>query len=324
MFDHGFLFCVSIFIMNYRNLGTTGLKVSEIGFGSWAIGGTGYGDTDDMESKKALNRALDMGVNFIDTADSYGNGHSESLIGGVMDSRGDKNTLICTKFGWDFYSETGIKSNLEKKYVEFALHNSLQRLKREFIDIYLIHDSNPQNIYESGVIDTVKELKKTGLIRFFGVSVSDYYMDAIMQSVDEISPDVIEVRFNLLDNKSKIEILDQCCKKGIGIIIKEPLANGLLSGKYNNDSKFAKNDHRNGFSKEFLEQQITGVNLLKQYFGSNTDLVRGSIKYTLYQPCVSVVIPGAKTVSQVEQNISSLEYEFNVCEFEKFKKENLI
>lgn len=310
--------------MNYRNLGSTGLKVSEIGFGAWAIGGAGYGDTDDKESKKALNRALDLGVDFIDTADSYGNGHSEKLIGEVLKSRRDKQTLICTKFGWDFYSKSGIKSNLKREYIRFALQKSLERLKRDVIDVYLIHSSNPKKIKQYGVIETLKELKKEGKIRFFGISILDYYFENTLADINILKPEVVEVKFNLLQNNATTELFDLCSTKGIGIIVREPLANGLLSGKYNKDGRFAKNDHRNGFKKELFENQINSVNLLKNYFKSNAEMIRGSIKYTLEFAGVSVVIPGAKTEAQVGENISSANYDFNLKEFEKFKKENLI
>lgn len=307
--------------MNYRYLGSTGLKVSEIGFGSWAIGGAGYGDTDDKVSKKALNKALDLGVNFIDTADSYGNGHSEEIIGEVLEARRDTETLVCTKFGWDFYSRSGIKSNLERNYIRFALQKSRDRLKRDIIDVYLIHSSNPKNIEHYGAVDTLNELKSEGLIRYLGISISEYYFEHTLPVIENLNPDVIEVKFNLLCNDAKAELFNLCYNKGIGIIVREPLANGLLSGKYSKDSRFLKNDHRNGFKKEFLEQQINKVNMIKKYFRSNSEMIRGAIKYTLEFPQVSVVIPGAKTVQQVEQNISSLDYDFNLG---NFNKENLM
>lgn len=307
--------------MNYRYLGSTGLKVSEIGFGSWAIGGAGYGDTDDKVSKKALNKALDLGVNFIDTADSYGNGHSEDIIGEVLEARRDTETLVCTKFGWDFYSQSGIKSNLDKNYIRFALQKSRDRLKRDIIDVYLIHSSNPKNIEHYGAVDTLNKLKSEGLIRYLGISISEYYFEQTLPVIENLNPDVIEVKFNLLCNDAKAELFNLCYNKGIGIIVREPLANGLLSGKYSKDSRFLKNDHRNGFKKEFLEQQINKVNMIKKYFRSNSEMVRGAIKYTLEFPQVSVVIPGAKTVQQVEQNISSLDYDFNLG---NFNKENLM
>ncbi|NIX16221.1 MAG: aldo/keto reductase [Candidatus Dadabacteria bacterium] len=310
--------------MKYRELGSTGIKVSEIGFGSWAIGGAGYGPTDDTESKKALHRALELGVNFIDTADSYGNGHSEMLIGDVLESRGDKNTTVCTKFGWDFYSESGIQSNLEEKYINFAVKQSLHRLKRDNIDIYLIHSSDPKKIKESDVINTLKFLKKEGIIKFFGISINDYYYDKILPCLEQFNPDVVEVRLNLLDRIDKSGLFDLCNKTRTGVIIREPLANGLLSGKYTKNSIFSKNDHRNGFSKGYLEQQLNNVELLREYFGSNGSMICGSIKYTLGSESVSVVIPGAKTIRQVEENICALDYDFDFDKYEKFKKENLI
>lgn len=310
--------------MKYRELGSTGLKVSEIGFGAWAIGAAGYGPTDDTESKKALHRALDLGVNFIDTADSYGNGHSEMLIGDVLESRGDRNAIICTKFGWDFYSESGIKSNLDEKYIRFAVKQSLQRLKRENVDVYLIHSSDPQKIKEFDVINTLNSLKNEGIIRFFGISINDYYYDKILPCLEQFNPDVVEVRLNLLDRIDKSGLFDLCKRTRTGMIIREPLANGLLSGKYTKNSVFSKNDHRHGFSEGYLEQQLNNVELLKGYFGSNGNMICGSIKYTLRYESVSVVIPGAKTTRQVEENICALDHDFDFDKYEKFKKENLI
>jgi aryl-alcohol dehydrogenase-like predicted oxidoreductase len=136
--------------------------VSEIGFGTWGISGRGYGPTDDTESIRTLHKALDLGVNFIDTADSYGDGHSEELIGKVLKERGDKETIIATKFGWDFYGRGGIRSNLRRDYISFALEQSLKRLRRDRIDIYQIHNSKPDAIKKHGVYETLDELKKQG------------------------------------------------------------------------------------------------------------------------------------------------------------------
>lgn len=310
--------------MKYRELGSTGIKVSEIGFGAWAIGGTGYGDTDDRESKKALHKGLDLGVTLIDTADSYGKGHSESLIGEVLTDRNDNETVICTKVGWDFYSGKGIKSNLKPEYIKFAVQNSLTRIKRDSVDIYLLHSPNPQNLINSSARDTLSKLQKEGLIKYYGVSISDYHFDATFDILDDLCPQVVEVKLNLLEGAVNKVFFDYCKQNGIGVIAREPLANGLLSGKYNEKSSFAKNDHRNGFKKEFLQNLIKSVNLLEGYFGSKDEMKRSAIRYPLEYDVVSAVIPGAKTEKQVIQNISSAESNFDLIEFENYKMNNLV
>lgn len=156
--------------MRYRKLGRTDLLVSEIGFGAWAISGRGYGPTDDGESMRALHRALDLGVNFIDTADSYG--HSEELIGRVLRESGDRETLIATKVGWDFYSPGGMRGNLKRRYIHFAVEESLKRLGRDRIDLYQVHNSKPDTIEREDVYETLDGLKKTGedkVLRGFGL-----------------------------------------------------------------------------------------------------------------------------------------------------------
>ncbi len=211
-------------------LGKTGIKTTEIGFGAWAISGRGYGATDDRESVLALHRALDLGVNFIDTADAYGDGHSEELIGRTLKERGDTETIVATKFGWDFYGDGGMRCNMERGYVRFAVEQSLRRLGRGVIDIYLIHNSNPHVIEQFDVYETVETLKREGLIRFWGVSA--FYIDDAVEALKRAKPDVIEVAYNMLDREAERELLPMAMEQGIGVIVRDPLASGILTVKY--------------------------------------------------------------------------------------------
>ncbi len=238
--------------MKYRKLGSTNLLVSEIGFGTWGISGLGYGSTDDEESIRTLHKALDLGINLIDTADSYGNGHSEELIGRVLRERGDKDTIIATKFGWDFYRPDGVRCNLIRDYIYFALEQSLKRLGRDWIDIYQIHNSKPDLIIKNKVYETLAELKDQGKIRFCGVSTS--HIEDGIQAITSGKPDVIQVRYNLLDQRAEKTIYPLALQRKMGIIVREPLACGLLTGKYDSGSKFPKNDHRRGWNRNFLEE----------------------------------------------------------------------
>jgi aryl-alcohol dehydrogenase-like predicted oxidoreductase len=293
--------------LKFRELGKTNLLVSEIGFGAWAISGRGYGPTDDKESVRALHRALDLGVNFIDTADIYGDGHSEELIGWVLKERGDKETVIATKFGWDFYRDGGVKSNLKRNYISFALEKSLKRLGRECIDIYQIHNSKPADIERDSVYETLAGLKKQGKIRYYGVSA--FYIEDGISAIKTGKCDVIQVIYNVLEQEAKEKLFPLALKNEIGIIAREPLASGFLTGKYNENSKFPKTDHRHGWSKKFLEDGARKVGKLKFLDKEHRTLIQAALRFSLSHEAVSVVIPGAKTVKQVEENISAAEVE---------------
>jgi len=304
--------------LKFRKLGKTNLLVSEIGFGAWAISGRGYGPTDDKESIRALHRVLDLGVNFIDTADIYGDGHSEELIGRVLKERGDKETIIATKFGWDFYRDGGIKSNLKKNYISFALENSLRRLGRDCIDIYQIHNSKPADIERDSVYETLDELKEQGKVRFYGVSA--FYNEDGISAIRTGKPDTIQVIYNILEQEAEERLFPLALKNNIGIIAREPLAGGLLTGKYNENSKFPKTDHRHGWNEKFLEDGARKVGKLKFLKKEGQTLIQAALRFSLSHKAVSVVIPGAKTVKQVEENISAAESELSSDELERIWK----
>ncbi len=293
--------------LKFRKLGKTNLLVSEIGFGAWAISGRGYGPTNDKESIRALHRALDLGVNFIDTADIYGDGHSEELIGRVLKEKGDKETIIATKFGWDFYKDGGVKSNLKRNYISFALEKSLKRLGRDCIDIYQIHNSKPPDIERDSVYETLDELKKQGKIRFYGVSA--FYVEDGISVVKTGKPDTIQVIYNILDQEAEERLFPLVLENDIGIIVREPLASGLLTEKYNENSRFPKTDHRHGWSREFLKDGARKVGKLKFLEREEQTLIQAALRFSLSHRAVSVVIPGAKTVKQIEENISAMEAE---------------
>ena len=304
--------------MKFRRLGKTNLLVSEIGFGAWAISGRGYGPTDDKESIRALHKALDLGINFIDTADIYGDGHSEELIGRVLKERGDKETLIATKFGWDFYRDGGIRSNLKRNYIFFALEKSLKRLERDWIDIYQIHNSKPDDIERDNVYETLDGLKKQGKARFYGVSA--YYVEDGIEAIKTGKPDTIQIIYNILEPEAEEKLFPLAIKNDIGIIAREPLASGLLTGKYNENSKFPKTDHRHGWSKEFLEQGARKVSKLKFLEKKGQTFIQAAVRFSLSHKAVSIVIPGAKTAKQVEENISAAESELSPNELRRIRE----
>lgn len=302
--------------MNYRKLGKTDLLVSEIGLGTWGISGNGYGPTDDKESLSVIHKALDLGVNFIDTADSYGYGHSEELIGKVLAERGDKETIVATKFGWDFYTNSGIRSNLKEKYIGFALKHSLKRLKRDWIDIYKIHNSKPDKIENFNVYETLEKLKNQGKIRHYGISTQ--YISDGFRAMEKGKIETIQLPYNIINQEAE-ELIQNATKNGIGIIAREPLASGLLTGKYTSISKFHKKDHRNGWSSEFLKCKLERIKKIQSLVDENQKLQQVAISFVLNNKGVSTAIPGAKTVNQVIENLNVPKEILSQTEINKIK-----
>ena len=237
--------------MKYRNIGSTSLIVSEIGFGGWGIGGNkhnskAYGPTDDQESIIALKTAFEKGVNFFDTSPLYGFGQSEKLIGKALKSNRDK-IIIVTKAGYIDYVGN---QNFSPNYIRESLENSLKRLQTDYVDIFQLHDLPIELINNSPeIISTLLDLKNEGKIRFLGISTKS--QEDSKKIIDKNIFQCMQINFNLLDQRALKNGLFQKCKKhNVGIIGRTPLCFGFLTGKYNSKSFFHKDDHRSKWSKE--------------------------------------------------------------------------
>lgn len=290
--------------MEYRELGSTGIMVSRLGLGTWGISGAGYGPVDRKEAEKIVGTAVENGINFIDTADSYGNGESEDIIGKVLRSRKDRDTVVATKFGWDFYNRSGIRSNLDNNYIRFAAEQSMKRLRRDRIDLYQIHCPRPDKIELNHVYDTLEELKKEGIIRAYGISIQ--YLNDGFEAITRGKISSIQVPYNMIDNSAESELIPLAARSKIGVIAREPLACGLLSGKYNENSKFDKQDHRKGWSGNFLKLKLEKVEKIRRNITGKNSLARSSLVYTLENPDITTVIPGCRTVEQLIDNLGSV------------------
>jgi len=304
--------------MNYRTLGRTGLRVSEIGFGSWAIGGTSYGTTSDKESLDALASALDHGVNFFDTADIYGGGHSEELIGRILKGKRDQ-VVIATKGGWDYSSGAG-KQNYDPKYIRDAIDRSLKRLGIDTIDVYQLHNPPDQLLdHFSSLFDMLEEEKKKGKIRFIGVSI--YVPKQGIAWVMTNRVDTIQCIYNLIDQRIENEFLPLAQQKNIGIIAREPLNCGILTGKYTEKSEFPKNDHRRRWTRDKIALDLKKMGIFRESLPEFVKYpVRFSLAFVLSHPAVSTVIPGAKNPAQVIDNISASEQPLDPKISEKIRK----
>jgi aryl-alcohol dehydrogenase-like predicted oxidoreductase len=292
--------------MKTRRLGRTDLTVSAIGFGAWAIGGSGYGPTEDGASLQALSYAFDQGVSFYDTADTYGHGHSEKLVGEVFQESSKRaQVVIATKVGWDFY-HGGAKKNFDPEYIRFACGESLRRLKTDYIDLYQLHNPKLEVIEEGSIFKVLTQLKKEGKIRFWGVSIHEMIEGTSV--IQNGTSDTIQVIYNLLDQRAREGLMPQSLEHDLGLIVREPLACGLLTEKYSPNSQFSKTDHRNRWTTEKLKSYCGKMDRVKTVLNSKKiPLKQAAIEFVLAEKAMSTVIPGVKTKAQLKDHLQACE-----------------
>jgi aryl-alcohol dehydrogenase-like predicted oxidoreductase len=289
--------------MEYHTLGRTGLRVSDIGFGAMTIGGEIFGATDDGESLCALNRALDLGMNFIDTADAYGRGHSEELIAKLLKTRRQE-VVLATKGGNQFTVRQGLR-NFDPDYITSALEHSLKRLQTDTIDLYQLHNPSQEVMRRGEIFERLDRLKHEGKIRFYGVSI-EKTADGIV-AVETGKPDTLQVVYNILHQDPEEQLFPLAQRENIGIIARVPLERGALSGRFQSAAGFADTDWRKGV---FPDDQLAPVNaaVAKLQFlvkGDVPNLAHAALRFILSHPAVSAIIPGIRTVRQVEDNVAA-------------------
>ena len=297
--------------MNYRSIGNTDLKVSELSFGTWAIGGA-WGKTNDEESLKALDYAIGNGVNFFDTADVYGDGHSEELLAKATKGK-HADIHIATKFcrASDVHDPKTYSMERVTEYCD----NSLRRLGREQIDLFQIHCPPLEIIKDGQVFDVLDRLKEQGKIRYYGVSVETVEEGLLCLEQPRVSS--LQVIFNILRQKPLDELFPKAKEQGVGILARVPLASGLLTGKFNVNTKFETDDHRNfnergeafnigeTFAGLGLEKGVELAGKLNWIAEGRGNMTRAALKWILEHDEISCVIPGFKTVAQVEDNLQT-------------------
>ena len=300
--------------MRYRQFGKTALQVSEIGFGAWAIGGAasvggipiGWGQTDDVTSAKAIHAALDAGINFFDTADFYGLGHSEELLGTVLANH--KEVVIATKVGQRNVTEK-IVIDYSKQYILEACEKSLQRMKRDSIDYYQLHVARLPHLQNGECIEAMEQLKQQGKVRYWGLSLNTFYPQPEADFLLERSlGDGLQVVFNLI-NQRAMGIIQKAAAKGYGIIARMPLQFGLLTGKFSTSATFDKTDHRSfRLTPEVLEKSLSLLEQKVWPLGKKEGLsLTGlALSYILSFPEISTIIPGIRTPEQVRSNTEGL------------------
>ncbi len=299
--------------MRYRKFGNTSLMGSEIGFGAWAIGGgamigntaIGWGDADDKESRSALLRSIELGINFFDTADIYGLGHSEQLIGEVLGNRQD--IVIATKAG-NVSRDGQFTVDYSKEYIVKACEESLKRLKRDAIDYYQLHTARLSHLQQGDCVEAMKQLQESGKIRYWGISLNTF--DPLPEAEFFMQHKIgngFQLVLNMLNQKA-LPLVKKASQAGYGIIARMPLQFGLLTGKFDDKVSFPENDHRrNRLTKEIIETANHALKpaweLCEKYSINKTQL---ALSYILSYPEISTVIPGIRTTSHAEKNVSGI------------------
>lgn len=287
--------------MKYRRLGSTQLEVSEIGFGTWGLGGTSYGPVDDSESARALQRAFDVGITFYDSADLYGNGHSEVILGRTLKHVREK-IVIASKGGTLPHSGFYMPQDFSAAYIQKALEASLQRLETDYIDLYQLHSPKLEEIRNAELRATLDELKRQGKIREYGISVRAP-KDGI-EAIKSMNFRSVQANLNLIDHRAMESGLTTLAQeRGVGIIARTPLCFGFLTGGLSETSQFDDKDHRKLWPKEQLKRWADSVALFEQlYKSAGNSPAQLALRFCLFVPGVSTVIPGMMNVAEVEEN----------------------
>jgi aryl-alcohol dehydrogenase-like predicted oxidoreductase len=300
--------------MQYRDLGKTGIRVSTIGFGAWAIGGAseasgtplGWGRTSDDESLAAIRRARDLGVTFFDTSDSYGFGRSESLLGIVL-SRHRRDVVIATKVGVARTSDGKLRKDFSRQHILHAVDGSLKRLRTDYIDLYQLHNPTIEDLKREEIQETMDRLQELGKIRYWGVSI--FNPEEGIEIINNNWGYALQVLYNILNQAPASELFPLAKERGYGIIARVPLASGLLTGKYRQDTVFRSDDIRQNFlTPKRLEEASGRVDEVRSIVGgAERSMAEASLRFVLANDAVSTTIPGAKSVRQVEANVAAAE-----------------
>lgn len=295
--------------MEYRTLGRTGWNISPVGFGAWGIGGDAWGQTDDRSSLDALRQALDLGVNFIDTADVYGDGHSERLIAQVLKERRER-VIVATKAGRRLNPH--VAAGFTRANLTGFVERSLRNLETDTLDLLQLH-CPPSEVYDMPeVFAILDDLVQAGKLRYYGVSVER--VDEALKAITYPNVQSVQIIFNMFRLKPAEEFFAAARERQVGILARVPLASGLLTGKLHADTSFAQSDHRNynrhgeafdqgeTFSGVEYATGLQAVEELRALVPDGATLAQFALRWILMFPEVTTTIPGAKTPAQAAEN----------------------
>ncbi len=297
--------------MRQRTLGRTGFHVGEIGFGAWGIGGKLWQGSQDDESLRALHRALELGVNFIDTALVYGEGHSEKLVGKAIRDAHHR-MYIATKVPpknrlWPARPGIGIEHAFPYDYIIHSTDESLRNLKLDSIDLQQLHVWNPEWLERDEWRRAFEELKTSGKVRAVGVSINDHQPDSALELIRTGCVDAVQVIYNIFDQTPERNLLALAGQMNVGVIARVPFDEGSLTGTITEQTVFDPKDFRTSYFRGDRKRQVVErvAALEKDLAGVDGSLADIALRFTISHPAVSTVIPGMRTVRNVERNIAA-------------------
>ena len=293
--------------MQYRELGNSGLKVSTVGFGLWTVTTTWWGITDDAVGIGLLRRAHDLGVNFFDTADTYGNGKGETLLAEALGQKRAE-IVIATKFGYDWYNHPSRRGQQERPhdwspdFVRFACEESLKRLDTDYIDFYQMHNLRMTAIESDELIATLEDLKSAGKIRHYGAALGPaigWEEEGLAVIRDRDIAGLHQI-YNLLEQDPGRRLTEACEAKGVGVICRVTHSSGLLEGNYTLDTKFDKSDHRSHRKREWLVEGLQKVDQLAFLTeGTGRTIGQAALQWLLASPTVASTLPNIYNEEQL-------------------------
>jgi aryl-alcohol dehydrogenase-like predicted oxidoreductase len=294
--------------MNYRTLGKTGLQVSEVGYGAWGIGAKQWIGASDEESTRALDRAIDLGLTFIDTALAYGDGHSEKIVGQVAKRRKEK-VLVATKVPpknrkWPADRAIPVKDVYPGDYIIACTEESLRNLGLETIDLQQLHVWTDEFAGAGDWMDAVQKLKQQGKIRAFGISLGEHTPENGLRAVETGLVDTVQVIYNVFDQGPEDKLFPLCRKHNVGVLARVPFDEGGLTGKVTPETVFPKDDFRNNYFKGDRKREVfSRVQRISEDLDISIDqLPETALRFTLSHPAVSTVIPGMRSLKNAEAN----------------------
>jgi aryl-alcohol dehydrogenase-like predicted oxidoreductase len=294
--------------MRYRKLGRTGFEVSEVGFGAWGIGGKQWLGTDDDEGVRSLRRAIELGLNFVDTALAYGDGHSEQLVGRVVREM-KHNIFVATKVPpknllWPAHPGIGIDQVFPYEYIVRSTETSLKHLGLDTIDLQQLHVWNPEWIAREEWRRAFEDLKKSGKVRAVGISINEHQPDSALELVETGLIDTVQVIYNIFDQTPRRNLFPLCRARNIGVLARVPLDEGALTGAITEDTKFVEGEFRwfyfRGDRKRQVAERVAA--LRRDLAGVPGPLAEIALQFCLSEPAVSTVIPGMRHVQNAESS----------------------
>jgi aryl-alcohol dehydrogenase-like predicted oxidoreductase len=299
--------------MLHRTLGKTGLEVTVLGYGAWGIGQSMWIGADDDESLRALHRAVELGVNFIDTAHGYGDGHSERLVGRVV-RESDETVYVATKIPpknriWPAPAGVHADEAFPAEHVIARTEESLERLGLDTIDVQQFHVWSDEWVGRGDWLEAIEQLKREGKIRFFGVSINDHQPSNAIKLVESGDVDTVQVIYNVFDQSPEDELFPAVQRANVGVIARVPFDEGALTGRITPETEFPAGDFRNhyfgGDRKQEVWDRVQAI--ARDLEVTVDDLAEVALRFAVTHPAVSTAIAGMRSVRNVERNVAAVE-----------------